>query len=145
MLRLRRSGCDANQKSDIPQGMTLTPPLLDLWTKSGSQLDSLLNKEFTAQEYRNLVYALKWQCRLIFESKFWKNFKVNNHHSGVTYGCTDQHYTIEFFFFQSLPRHLANTAENIKNQLYRRWKIVFLIIQRKWPKFKKWVWPVKIP
>ena len=59
VLRLRRSGCDANQeKSDIPQGMTLTPPLLDLWTKSGSQLDSLLNREFPGQEYRNVVYAL---------------------------------------------------------------------------------------
>ena len=59
MLRLRRNGCDANQeKSDIPQGMTLTPPLLDLWTKSGSQLDSLLDREFPDKEYRNLVYAL---------------------------------------------------------------------------------------
>ena len=89
--------------------------------------------------------SFKWQCRLIFESEFWKKFKVTNHRSGVTYGCTDQHLTVEKFFFQSLPRHLADTAENIKNQPYRGWKIVFLIIQRKWPKFKKWVWPVKIP
>ena len=89
--------------------------------------------------------AVKWQCRLIFESEFWKKFKVTNHRSGVTYGCTDQHLTVENFFFQSLPCHLADTAENIKNQPYRGWKIVFLIIQRKWPKFKKWVWPVKIP
>ena len=89
--------------------------------------------------------ASKWQCRLIFESKFWKNFKVNNHHSGVTYGCTGKYLTVEKFFFQSLPRHLADTVEDVKNQPHGRWKIVFLIIQRKWPKFKKWVWPVKIP
>ena len=87
----------------------------------------------------------KWQCRLIFESKFWKKFKVNNHHSGVTYGCTRKYWTVENFFFQSLPRHLADTVEDVKNQPHGRWKIVFLIIQRKWPKFKKWVWPVKIP
>ena len=62
VLRLRRNGCDANQeKSDIPQGMTLTPPLLDLWTKSGSQLDSLLDREFPGQDYRNLVYELNIQ------------------------------------------------------------------------------------
>ena len=90
-------------------------------------------------------FLLKWQCRLIFESEFWKKFKVTNHRSGVTYGCTDQHLTVEKKNFQSLPSHLADTVENIKNQPYRRWKIVFLIIQRKWPKFKKWVWPVKIP
>ena len=63
------------------------------------------------------IFKLKWQCRLIFESKSWKKFKVNNHHSGVTYGCTDQHGTIENFFFQSLPLHLADTVENVKNQL----------------------------
>ena len=93
----------------------------------------------------NSSSLLKWQCRLIFESKFWKNFKVNNHHSGVTYGCTGKYLTVENFFFQSLPRHLADTVEDVKNQPHSRWKIVFLIIQRKWPKFKKWVWPVKIP
>ena len=88
---------------------------------------------------------LKWQCRLIFESEFWKKFKVTNHRSGVTYGCTDQHLTVEKKNFQSLPSHLADTVEDVKNQPHSRWKIVFLIIQRKWPKFKKWVWPVKIP
>ena len=90
-------------------------------------------------------YLLKWQCRLIFESKFWKNFKVNNHHSGVTYGCTGKHWTVEKKKIQSLPRHLADTVEDVKNQPHRRWKIVFFIFQRKLPKFKKWVWPVKIP
>ena len=89
--------------------------------------------------------SLKWQCRLIFESKSWKKFKVNNHHSGVTYGCTGKHWTVENFFFQSLPRHLADTVEDVKNQPHSRWKIVFFIFQRKLPKFKKWVWPVKIP
>ena len=89
--------------------------------------------------------AFKWQCRLIFESEFWKKFKVTNHRSGVTYGCTDQHLTVEKKNFQSLPSHLADTVEDVKNQPHSRWKIVFLIIQRKWPKFKKWVWPVKIP
>ena len=90
-------------------------------------------------------FFFKWQCRLIFESKFWKKFKVNNHHSGVTYGCTRKYWTVEIFFFQSLPRHLADTVEDVKNQPHGRWKIVFFIFQRKWPKFKKWVWPVKIP
>ena len=74
-----------------------------------------------------------------------KNFKVNNHHSGVTYGCTRKYWAVEIFFFQSLPRHLADTVEDVKNQPHGRGKIVFLIIQRKWPKFKKLVWPVKIP
>ena len=41
------------------------------------------------------------------------------------------------FFFQSLPRHLADTVKDVKNQPHSRWKIVFLIFQRKLPKFKK--------
>ena len=60
------------------------------------------------------------QTNMYLNQNSEKNFKVNNHHSGVTYGCTDQHYTIEKKKCQSLPRHLADTAENIKNQLYRR-------------------------
>ena len=72
MLRLRRSGCDANQeKSDIPQGMTLTPPLLDLWTKSGSQLDSLLDREFPDKEYRNLVYALNTYIKTFLKNSIY--------------------------------------------------------------------------
>ena len=96
-------------------------------------------------KWKSCLIHVKWQCRLIFESKFWKIFKVNNHHSGVTYGCTGKYLTVEKKIFQSLPRHLADTVEDVKNQPHSRWKIVFLIIQRKWPKFKKWVWPVKIP
>ena len=49
-----------------------------------------------------------------------KKFKVNNYHSGVTYGCTGKHWTVEKFFFQSLPRHLADTVEDVKNQPHSR-------------------------
>ena len=47
------------------------------------------------QDNPKINHPLKWQCRLIFESEFWKKFKVTNHRSGVTYGCTDQHLTVE--------------------------------------------------
>ena len=40
---------------------------------------------------------------IIFKSKFWKKFKVNNHHSGVTYGCTGKHWTVEKKNFKVYP------------------------------------------
>jgi len=68
----------------------------------------LLTKE-TSEKYEVLITlrCLKWQCRLIFESESWKEVEVNNHHSGVTYGCFDQHGTWYqdswSFFFKVYP------------------------------------------
>ena len=78
--------------------------------------------EKTTKIWKHLPVDLyfKWQCRLIFESKFWKNFKVNNHHSGVTYGCTGKYLTVEKFFFQSLPRHffiVLTTPNSTKSKI----------------------------
>ena len=60
---------------------------------------SILERIYVSNLISARDHPFKWQCRLIFESKFWKKIKVNNHPSGVTYGCTGKHWTVEKFFF----------------------------------------------